>query len=139
VGLDMRWSVHRGRLEASTVFGSILESSGCSFWLPGLSGKVVDEARVGSCSSCFVGSLHDGDAFPHGGQGGWANLLPAAATCNVSSCLVIVDRWWCLSGRGNFLGCSYPLESSSTSIPAQWNITYSKRFLPGGAYPLAAS
>jgi hypothetical protein len=33
VGPDLRWSVHRGRLEASTVFGHLLESSRLSLSL----------------------------------------------------------------------------------------------------------
>jgi hypothetical protein len=56
------------------VFGPILESSRCSLRLPGLPGNEVDEARVGSCRGCFVGSLLGGDAFPRGGWDGWASL-----------------------------------------------------------------
>jgi hypothetical protein len=66
VGPDLRWSVHRGQLEASTVFGSVLESSGCSLRLLSLPSDEVDGARVGSCRGCFVGSLLGDDAFPRG-------------------------------------------------------------------------
>jgi hypothetical protein len=48
------------------VFGSVLESSGCSLWLLSLPSDEVDGARVGSCRGCFVGSLLGDDAFPRG-------------------------------------------------------------------------
>jgi hypothetical protein len=41
--------------------------SGCSLQRLGLPGDEVDDARVGSCRGCFVGSLLGDDAFPCGG------------------------------------------------------------------------
>jgi hypothetical protein len=44
VGPDFRWSVRRGQLEASMVFGPVLESSGYSLLSLGLPGDEVDDA-----------------------------------------------------------------------------------------------
>jgi hypothetical protein len=45
---DLRWSVHRGRLEASTVSRPVLEPSGLSFSvLRALQGSEVNDVRVG--------------------------------------------------------------------------------------------
>jgi hypothetical protein len=49
VGLDLRRSVHQGRLEAFTVFGTILESSRLPPTVPqALHGSGVDGTRVDS-------------------------------------------------------------------------------------------
>jgi hypothetical protein len=68
VGLNLRCSVRRGRLEVSIVFGPILESSGHSLLSPGLPDGEVDDAQVGSWRNCFVVSLLSDDAFPRGGE-----------------------------------------------------------------------
>jgi hypothetical protein len=52
------------------VFVLVLESFGCSLWLPGLPSDEVDDAWVGSWRGCFVMSLLDNDTFPRGGGGG---------------------------------------------------------------------
>jgi hypothetical protein len=67
VGPDLRGSVCRGRLEASTVFGPILESSRLPLTVPqALHASGVDDARVGSWRGCLANSLLSGDIFPRG-------------------------------------------------------------------------
>jgi hypothetical protein len=64
---DLRWSVHRGRLEAFTVFGPILESSRFSLSLyHGVLGSEVNVAQVGSWRCCFVMPWLGDDFLPHG-------------------------------------------------------------------------
>jgi hypothetical protein len=50
------------------VFRFVLESSGCSLWLPRLPGDEVDDVGVGSWRDCFVVALLSDDAFPRGGE-----------------------------------------------------------------------
>jgi hypothetical protein len=53
---------------ASTLFGPVLESSGCSSRLLGLPSDQVNDARVNSWRDCFVVALPGNDAFQHGGM-----------------------------------------------------------------------
>jgi hypothetical protein len=69
VGLDLRWSVYQGRLEASTVFRPILESSRLPLSIPQtLHGTEVNGAQVVSWRGCLARSLLDDDVFPRGGM-----------------------------------------------------------------------
>jgi hypothetical protein len=61
----MRWLVHGDRLEASTVFGLVLESS---HWLLGFPGDEVDDTQVGPCRGCVVRSFLCGGIFPRGSE-----------------------------------------------------------------------
>jgi hypothetical protein len=45
------------------VFESVPESTGCSLRPAGLLGIKVDDAQVGACRDCFVGSFLGGDVF----------------------------------------------------------------------------
>jgi hypothetical protein len=65
VGPDLRWSVPQGQLEASTVFGTVLESSRLS---PSLWGQVSSWCLVLVVISSHVGWW-----------GGWASLYPTPA------------------------------------------------------------
>jgi hypothetical protein len=58
--------VRRGRLEASTVFDPILESSGLSLHSQGPLDGEVNDARAGSCRDCFGMSLLGGDVVSRG-------------------------------------------------------------------------
>jgi hypothetical protein len=50
------------------VFGSVPESTGCSLRPAGLLGIKVDDAQVGACRDCFVGSFLGGEVFHVGGE-----------------------------------------------------------------------
>jgi hypothetical protein len=71
------------------VFGSILESSGCSLYLPGLPGNEVDEAQVGCCRGCFVRSLLGCDAF--------LAMISLLVWC---AHFFSLERWGCFLVRG---------------------------------------
>jgi hypothetical protein len=56
-------------LEATTVFGPVLESSRLSPTVPRtVHNSGVDGARVGSSGCCLARSLLGSDVFPHGGM-----------------------------------------------------------------------
>jgi hypothetical protein len=66
-GPDLRRLVHRGWLEASTVFKLVLVSSRLHPIVPwGHHGSGVDGARVSSLGGCFARSLLGGDVFSYG-------------------------------------------------------------------------
>jgi hypothetical protein len=67
VGPDLRMSVRKGQLEASTVFRPILESYSLPPTIPGaLHDSGMDGAQVGSWGGCLAWSLLGGDVFPCG-------------------------------------------------------------------------
>jgi hypothetical protein len=67
VGLDLRRSVCRGRLEDSTVFEPILETSRLPPTIPWvLHDSGVDGARISFWGDWLARSLHGDDIFPHG-------------------------------------------------------------------------
>jgi hypothetical protein len=83
VGSNLRWSVRRVRLEASTVFGAILDPSEFSFSVPrALHGSEVDGARVSSWRGCLARSLLGDDVFS-------CNLLACSGVLQVMRWLVL--------------------------------------------------
>jgi hypothetical protein len=67
MGVDLRWSVHQGWLEASTVFRSVLESSRLPLSIPqALHGSEVNAAWVSSWRDYFAVAWLGGDVFPRG-------------------------------------------------------------------------
>jgi hypothetical protein len=67
VGPDLRRLVHRGQLEASTVFGPVLASSRLSPTIPrALHSSGVDGAWVDSWGGCLARSLLGDNVFPRG-------------------------------------------------------------------------
>jgi hypothetical protein len=68
VSPDLGWLVCQCQLEASTLFGPVLESSRLPLFIPlALSGSEVNGAQVGSFRGCLARSLLDDDVFPCGG------------------------------------------------------------------------